>query len=93
MCCGCILLGKFQRKSLTILQVLKNMSNPDEIKSNGRRPDYRSWLGPTIRHPDPPEPPPGLGMLDLICWHIREYLRPKSKQERLLIWLARKQRD
>lgn len=69
------------------------MNDPGKNKSDGRRFDYHGWNGPTVRLPDPPEPPPGLAMLDRIKWHIREYLRPKSKEERLLIRLARKQRD
>jgi len=45
------------------------------------------------RLPDPPEPEPGLKFFDLGRWHVREYFRPKSEQERLLIKLAKRQRD
>jgi len=56
------------------------MDSSDENKPNGRQRDYRGWHGPMVRLPDPPEPAPGLGMLDRICWHIREYLRPNRSK-------------
>ena len=66
------------------------MDEFDQFKSVHR---YGGWHGPMPRLPDPPEPEPGLKFFDRIRWYVREYFRPKSKQERLLIRLAMKQRD
>lgn len=45
------------------------------------------------RLPDPPMPEPGLSFLGRLHWLVREYLRPKTKQERLLIQLAKRWAD
>lgn len=54
---------------------------------------YRGWHGPMPRLPDPPAPEPGLSFLRKLCWHLCEYRRPKTKEERLLIRLAKKRWD
>ncbi|GAB3389192.1 hypothetical protein GCM10027317_42110 [Massilia agri] len=54
---------------------------------------YRGWHGRMPRLPTPPAPEPGLGFLDRLRWHLREYWCPKSKEERLLIKLAKKRWD
>lgn len=51
------------------------------------------WHGPMTQLPEPPMPEPGLSFLGRLRWHVREYLRPKSKEERLLISLAKKRWD
>jgi hypothetical protein len=51
------------------------------------------WHGPQTQLHNPPMPEPGLSFLGRVRWHIREYLRPKTKEERFLIKLAKKQWD
>jgi hypothetical protein len=49
--------------------------------------------GSMPRLADPPAPEPRLSFLGRLRWHVREYLRPKSKEERLAIWLAKRRLD
>jgi hypothetical protein len=51
------------------------------------------WHGPMPRLPAPPAPEPGLSFLARLRWHMREYLRPKSKEERLAIRFAKNRED
>lgn len=69
------------------------MKDPDNCKISRDRIDYRGWHGPMPRIPPLPMPDPGLDWLGRMRWHIREYFRPKSAHERLMIRLARRQQD
>jgi len=69
---------------------MKPSNDFDKFKSMHR---YHGWHGPMPRLPEPPQPGPELKFVARVCWYVREYLRPKSKQERILISLAKKQRD
>lgn len=46
-------------------------------------------VGPVDRPPAPREPDPRLGFGPRVCWHVREYFRPKSLAERVGIALAK----
>lgn len=48
------------------------------------------WHGPMTQPPEPPMPEPGLSFLEQVRWHIREFLRPKTKEERALIQLTKR---
>lgn len=70
------------------------MKFPDRFEEFQRECEgYRGWHGPMPRLPDPPTPEPGVSFFGRLRWHVREYLRPKSKEERLAIQLARIRRD
>lgn len=67
------------------------MNSPDSFERFQQR--CGGWHGPMPRLPDPPKPEPGLSFLDRLRWHVREYFRPKSVEERSAIALAKKRRD
>jgi hypothetical protein len=70
------------------------MKFPDSFEEFQRQCEgYRGWHGPMPRIPDPPMPEPGLSFVGRLRWHVREYLRPKTKEERLLIRLAKNRSD
>lgn len=46
-------------------------------------------VGPVDRPPAPREPDLGLSFVRKVCWHVREYFRPKSLAERVGIALAK----
>jgi hypothetical protein len=70
------------------------MNFPDNFEEFRRQcGGYRGWHGAMPRLPDPPEAEPGLSFLGRLRWHVREYVRPKCKEERLIITLAKKRRD
>lgn len=69
------------------------MNSPDSFEKFQRQCEgYRGWHGPMPRLPDPPEPEPGLSFLGRLRWYVHEYLRPKSKEERVAIKLAKTRR-
>lgn len=49
--------------------------------------------GPGLLLPVAPKPEPGLSFLERLRWHVREYWRQKSKEERLAIQLAKRRED
>jgi hypothetical protein len=69
------------------------MKFPDSYEEFQRMRARGGCHGPGLLLPVPPEPEPGLSFLGRLRWHMREYLRPKSKEERIAIRLAKKRCD
>jgi hypothetical protein len=49
--------------------------------------------GPGLLLLSPPKLEAGLSRLGRLLWHVREYWRPKSKEEYLAIHFAKRQED
>jgi len=69
------------------------MQFPEKFKEFQRMSARGGCHGRGLELPVPPEPEAGLSFLGRVRWHLREYLRPKSKEERLFIKLAKKRWD
>jgi hypothetical protein len=69
------------------------MNFPDSFEEFQRQRRGAMCCHGPMRLPDPPMPEPGLSFLGRLRWYVREYLRPKTKEERLLIQLAKKRWD
>lgn len=69
------------------------MKSPDSFEEFQRWSARGGCHGPGLLLPVPPEPEPGLSFLGRLRWHMREYLRPKSWEERLATQLAKRRKD
>lgn len=65
------------------------MSLHDDFEKFKAMNDGWYWLSPCPCLPPPPEPSPGLHFLGRLGWHVREFFRTKSDEERLATRMAR----